>query len=137
ALKVISAGMHTTIQDLGRHGYQALGVPVSGALDIASHRLANRLAGNRDGAPTLEILYQGPVLEVMADSVRVNVARGGAEIEVVDDGVRTLGGWRSVLLRRHQVFRVHRLADAACGYLAVEGGFAVEPCLGSASTYVR
>jgi allophanate hydrolase len=136
-LKVVAPGMHTTIQDLGRHGYQAFGVPVSGALDGASHRLANRIVGNADDAPTLEILFQGPTLEVLADSVRVGIAGAGAEIELIGDRARGLGGWRSVFLRRHQVFRVSRLGDAACCYLAVEGGFSVERCLGSASTYAR
>ncbi|MGH3579715.1 MAG: hypothetical protein ACRDU0_19460, partial [Mycobacterium sp.] len=137
ALKVVSPGLHTTIQDLGRHGYQAFGVPVSGALDVASHRLANHLVGNSDNAPTLEILYHGPILEVIADSVRVGIAGGDAEIELMGDRSRGLGGWRSILLRRNQTFRVHRLGTTACCYLAVEGSFAVESCLGSASTYVR
>src|SRR5262249_46725245 len=137
ALKVIAPGMHTTIQDLGRNGFQAFGVPVSGALDVASHRLANRMVGNADGAPTLEILFQGPTLEVMTQSARVAIAGGSAEIELVGDRPRSLGGWRSVLLRRGATFRVSRLGDAACCYLAVEGGFAVEHCLGSASTYSR
>ena len=135
ALKVVAPGMHTTVQDLGRYGYQAFGVPVSGALDIASHRLANRIAGNDENAPTLEILFHGPTLEVIADTVRVGVAH--AEIELMGDRPRSLGGWRSVLLRRNQLFRVSRLGDAACCYLAVEGGFAVERCLASASTYAR
>ena len=137
ALKVLSPGLHTTFQDLGRHGYQAFGVPVSGALDVASHRLANRIVGNSDSAPTLEILFQGPVLEVVADSVRIGIAGGNAEIELSGDRPRGLGGWRSVLLRRHQTFRINRLGESACCYLAVESGFLVEPCLGSASTYVR
>lgn len=137
ALKVVAPGMHTTIQDLGRYGYQAFGVPVSGALDIANHRLANRIVGNADDAPTLEILFQGPTLEVMADSVRVGLAGAGVEIELMGDRPRGLGGWRSVRMRRGQVFRVGRLGEAACGYLAVEGGFSVERCLGSASTYAR
>jgi len=137
ALKVVAPGMHATVQDLGRFGYQAFGVPVSGALDATGHRLANRIAGNDDGAPTLEILFQGPTLEVIADSVRVGVAGGDAEIEVMGDRPRSLGGWRSVLLRRNQMFRVSRLSNVACCYLAVEGGFAVERCLGSASTYAR
>lgn len=136
ALKVVSPGLHTTIQDLGRHGYQAFGVPVSGALDVVSHRLANHLVGNSDNAATLEILYQGPILEIMADSVRVGIA-GDAEIELMGDGSRVLGGWRSVVLRRNQKFRVRGPGTGACCYLAVEGGFAVELCLGSASTYVR
>ena len=137
ALKVIAPGLHTTIQDLGRFGYQAFGVPVSGALDSASHRLANRIVGNADGAPTLEILFQGPTLEVLAESVRVAVASGGAEIELIGDRTPSLGGWRSVSLRHGETFRVSRLGDTACCYLAVEGGFAITPCLGSASTYAR
>ena len=137
ALKVLAPGIRTTIQDLGRYGYQAFGVPVSGALDIASHRLANCIVGNADNAPTLEILFQGPMLEVLADSVRVGIAGGSAEIELMGDRPRSLGGWRSVLLRRNQTFRINRAGDAACCYLAIEGGFSVEPCLGSASTYVR
>lgn len=137
ALKVIAPGAHTTIQDLGRHGYQAFGVPVSGALDIVSHRLANRMVGNPDNAPTLEILFQGPVLEVIAESIRVGIAGGGAEIELVGDRPRNLGGWRSILLHRNETFRITRPGESASCYLAVEGGFLVERCLGSASTYVR
>ena len=136
ALKVVAPGMHTTIQDLGRYGYQAFGVPVSGALDLVSHRLANRIVGNDDSAPTLEILFQGPTLDVMAKSARIAVA-GGAEIELMGDRPSTVGSWRSALLRRGQRFRVSRLGEAACCYLAVEGGFEVERCLGSASTYAR
>src|SRR5215472_18820763 len=135
ALKVVSPGLHTTVQDLGRFGYQEFGVPVSGALDATSHRLANRIVGNDESAPTLEILFQGPTLEVMADSVRVGVAGGDAEIEILDESSRRLGGWRSVLFHRGQIFRVSRLGDVACCYLAVEGGLSVERCLGSASTY--
>lgn len=137
ALKVVAAGLHTTVQDLGRYGYQASGVPVSGALDAVSHRLANRMVGNGDNAPTLEILFHGPTLVVQAESVRVGIAGGEAEIELMGERPRSLGGWRSVLLHRDQVFRVSRLGDVACCYLSVEGGFAVEPCLGSASTYAR
>ena len=137
ALKVVVPGMHTSIQDLGRYGHQAFGVPVSGALDLVNHRLANRIAGNADDAPTLEILFQGPTLEVMAESARVAVAGGGAEIELMGDHPSCLGGWRSASLRRGQRFRVSKLGEAACCYLAVEGGFEVERCLGSASTYAR
>ncbi len=137
ALKVVAPGLHTTIQDLGRFGYQVFGVPVSGALDALSHRLANRMVGNEENAPTLEILFHGPTLEVVADSVRIAIAGAGAEIELMGDRPRSLGGWRSIALRRGDRFRVGRLGDAACAYLAVEGGYAVEPCLGSASTYAR
>ncbi len=136
ALKVLAPGLHTTVQDLGRYGYQASGVPVSGALDAESHRLANRIAGNDDNAPTVEILFHGPTLEVQAESVRVGIAGGDAEIVLVGDPPRSLGAWRSARLERGQVFRV-TLSESACCYLAVEGGFDIEPCLGSRSTYAR
>ena len=51
--RVRASGFHTTVQDLGRPGWQAIGVPVSGALDPVSLRLANALVGNPPGAPAL------------------------------------------------------------------------------------
>jgi allophanate hydrolase subunit 2 len=137
AFKVLSPGLHTTVQDLGRQGYQALGVPVSGALDGPSLRLANRLAGNADNAAALEILYQGPTLEVQAAHARVALAGGDATLELVGERSRTAGGWRSLLLREGERFRVNAAGASACCYLAIEGGVAVEPCLGSAATFTR
>ncbi len=137
ALKVVAPGLHSTVQDLGRFGYQAAGVPVSGALDAVSLRLANRLAGNGDNAAALEILYHGPTFEVEAASVRAALAGGGAVLELVGERAQLLGGWRSHSFRRGERFRVRFLEEASCCYLALEGGIAVEPCLGSAATYVR
>jgi biotin-dependent carboxylase-like uncharacterized protein len=136
ALAVIAPGLLTTIQDRGRVGYQAYGVPVSGALDGESLEVANRLAGNAADMAALEILIHGPTLEVDASSVRVAVAGGGAEIALLGAETRRLGGWRSVTLMRGDRFRVQGLGSA-CTYLAVEGGFAIEPALGSASTFLR
>ena len=134
--KVLSPGLHTTVQDRGRFGYQAQGVPVSGALDAVALRLANALVGNPPGAAALEILLSGPAIEVMAESVRVALAGAGALLRI-GDGARTLPAWRSVRLARDDVFQVVLGRDAACAVLAVEGGIAVPPVLGSASTYVR
>jgi len=136
-LTVVAPGLHTTIQDFGRLGYQALGVPVSGALDAISLELANRLVGNSADAPALEILYQGPTLEVAAESVRIGLAGGSATMELMGERGQDLGGWRSVVLRRGERVRVHRLGAAVCCYLAVEGGLAIERVLGSAATFTR
>jgi biotin-dependent carboxylase-like uncharacterized protein len=136
ALAIVAPGLQTTIQDRGRFGYQAFGVPISGALDSEAHEIANCLAGNPADAPCLEILYQGPTIEVEAQSVRVAVAGEGAEIELIGAQIRSLGGWRSLTLARGDRFRVRGLGTA-CAYIAVAGGFAIEPVLGSASTYVR
>ena len=74
ALRVISPGLMTTLQDLGRPGFQRLGIPVSGALDTISLRAANLIVGNPSAMAALEIAYQGPMLAVEADNVRVALA---------------------------------------------------------------
>lgn len=134
-LRVLEPGAHSSVQDAGRFGLQALGVPVSGVLDAEAMRLANALVGNPPGTAVLEILHEGPALEVRAASARVALAgtAGGMEIE----GLGTALAGRSVRLERGQVLRVGRLADSACCCLAVAGGFDLEPCLGSLSTYPR
>ena len=157
ALKVLASGLHTTVQDLGRPGYQAIGVPVSGALDGFNLRLANALVGNSSGSPALEILLSGPTLEVAADTVRVALAGVGASLAIGSrrsfaspDAVSPSGAWargaerkrvlaagQSVTLPRGEVFQIIPGEQSACCYLAAEGGIAVPLVLGSASTYVR
>ncbi len=70
--------MLTTVQDLGRVGYQGLGVPVSGPMDAYSHRLANRVLGNDPRAAALEVTLLGPELLATGD---ITCALAGAEIE--------------------------------------------------------
>ena len=63
-LKVLKPGMLTTVQDLGRWGYQASGVPVAGAMDIPALRMGNAMLGNSDEAAALEVTLMGPELIV-------------------------------------------------------------------------
>ena len=137
ALRVLDPGLHTTVQDLGRIGYQALGVPVSGALDGFALRLGNALVGNLAEKAALEILYSGPTLEVVADTVRLAVAGIGATLAIEGERERLIPAWQSASLVRGEVFQTILGADSVCAYLAVEGGIAVPAVLGSASTYLR
>lgn len=137
SLEVIAPGLHTTVQDLGRAGYRDVGVPESGPLDRVSFHFANVLAGNPPGTPVLEMLVQGPTLKVVADAVRIACVGGEAQIEIRSGEPRRIAAGRSVRLVRDDVFRIGTLGDSVCAYLAVEGGVAVPPVLGSASTYVR
>jgi biotin-dependent carboxylase-like uncharacterized protein len=137
ALEVVAPGLATSIQDLGRPGFQAIGVPVSGALDGAALRLANALVGNPPAAAALEILYSGPCLRVIADSVRMALAGSGARLVVGDDATAAVPAWRSLRLAQGDLVAVIVGRDAACCYLAIEGGIAVPQVLGSASTYAR
>ena len=135
--KVLAPGLHTTVQDLGRIGYQAIGVPVSGALDGYGLRLANALVGNSQGSAALEILLGGPTVEIVADSARVALVGTGANLTIRDMQPRMIPAGQTTMLRRGEVFEVAVGAQSAPCYLAVEGGIAVPLVLGSASTYVR
>ena len=137
ALEVIAPGLHTTVQDRGRNGYQDVGVPPSGPLDRISLDLANALVGNPQGTPALEMLLQGPTLKVVAESVRVALVGCNAGIEMRSGDARSVPAGRSVRLVRGEVFRIGALRDSVCAYLAIEGGPDIPPVLGSASTYVR
>ncbi len=139
ALKVIQAGLSTTLQDLGRTGGQRFGIPVSGAVDAIALRAANVVVGNAQASAGLEIALLGPTLEVMADSVRVAVAGGSVALEVSHAGgeARRIPALQSVRLVRGDRVRIGPVAGSAVGYLAVAGGFDLAPFLGSLSTYVR
>ena len=137
ALEVIAAGVHTTVQDRGRRGFQDVGLPASGPLDRIAFRLANALVGNAPDAATLEILLQGPTLKVRADSVRVALVGSAARIEVSSEPRRIIPEGQSVRLVRDEIFRIGALGDSLCAYLAIAGGIDVPRVLGSASTYVR
>lgn len=141
ALRILDPGLLTTVQDLGRIGYQHLGVSTSGALDPVSLRAANILVGNDPIEGALEIAYIGPTFVVEADSVYLACAGAYASIEVLPDetaksGVR-YSSMQSFRARRGQVVRVGPTSGSSVVYLAVEGGFDIEPVLGSVSTYIR
>jgi biotin-dependent carboxylase-like uncharacterized protein len=133
--KVIAPGLFTTVQDLGRRGFQNIGVPVSGALDRIGLTFANALVGNSPNIAALEMLVQGPVLEVAAESARI-AAVGVDAFTIEGQATRTVAGGRSVRVVRGDTLRFDSLSSF-CAYLAVEGGIAVAPVLGSAATYVR
>ncbi len=139
ALKVVRAGLFDTLQDMGRIGYMALGMPTAGAMDRIGLTLANALAGNPAGTAVLEIGVMGPDLLVEAESVRVALAGPltPSLIEAPDAPPRPLDSDRSHLLKRGQILRVGMVEGSSTAYLAVTGGFALASFMGSLSTYAR
>jgi len=136
-LKVINPGTHTTLQDWGRFGYQHLGVPVSGALDLECFELANALVGNPDNTASLEILYFGPTFEVTQKTIRIAVAGYGTSIEITGPEPARYPAWRSLDLVQGQTFRILLEGTSTSAYMAVAGGFDIPSTLGSLSTYRR
>lgn len=129
-LRVIRPGLLTTVQDLGRWGHQASGVPVAGPMDTYSHRLANRLVGNDDQAAALEITLVGPELEAVGDLV---CAVAGAEFDLSAGPDRVWCG-RPFALCHGAMLRFGSRRAGARATLAVRGGVALSPVLGSRST---
>lgn len=129
-LRIIRPGMLTTIQDLGRWGHQAEGVPVAGPMDAYSHRLANRLVGNDDGAAALEVTLVGPEIEFEGDAV---CAVTGARFDMAVEG-QALPANQAVALRSGARLRFGRRIAGARASLAVRGGIDVAPVLGSRAT---
>ena len=135
-LEVLAPGAMTTVQDLGRFGGQALGIPVSGALDCDMLRLANALVGNPQQVGCLELRFFGPSFRVRAESVRIALAGTEATIELFGEEKKTIAAHCSVTLVKDQQFRVGTLRDTATAYLSVAGGFDFPGFLGSQSTYL-
>jgi biotin-dependent carboxylase-like uncharacterized protein len=133
SVHVLAPGLRTTVQDLGRVGWRHLGVGGAGALDPQAHAIANLLVGNDVGAATLEITLAGPRLRFEQATC---IALCGATIDA-RVGDRAVPGWRPVWLPADSVLELGACRDGARTWLAVAGGFAVDPVLGSASTDLR
>lgn len=136
-VELVSPGALATIQDLGRSGWRRFGVPRAGALDPALLRIANVLAGNKEGAPAIEFFLAGPTLKAADAPVQLGFAGDFALTLTRANGERArLDGWRSVTLLPGDTLQAAAPRSSRAGYVAL-GGLAVPEVLGSASTYTR
>ncbi len=126
-LEVIKPGVLTTVQDLGRSGWQHLGIPAGGAMDRRSARIANLLLGNAEDDPLLEAALVGPELKFLRDTW---IAVTGAHVEGVE-------GWRPFKVKAGQTVSLARIDRGSRVYLAVAGGFEIPRVLGGKGTLVR
>jgi KipI family sensor histidine kinase inhibitor len=131
-LTIVKPGLLTTIQDLGRWGYQDRGVPVAGPMDAVSHRLANAAVANAPCAATMEITLIGPEVRFEQEAV---IALAGADLgAVMDDVVVPL--YAPVDVRRGATLRFSGRRSGTRAYLAVAGGVDVPLVLESRATHV-
>lgn len=132
-LEVLEGGLFTTVQDLGRFGYERYGVPVAGAMDGFALQVANALVGNPLGEAGLEVTLAGPRLRATVDCL---ISLAGADLGASIDGA-PLPPWQAAWLPAGSVLSFAGRVSGCRAYLAVAGGFALPPVLGSLSTYVR
>ncbi|MBD8499482.1 biotin-dependent carboxyltransferase family protein [Paenibacillus arenosi] len=133
SLSIIKQGLLTTVQDLGRYGYQEQGVIVSGAMDTFALRAANILVGNGTGAAALEITLRGPAIRFEADAL-IAICGGDLSPTISSEDVPL---WRPILVRAGEVVEFGECRLGARAYLAVAGGIDVPIVLQSRSTYLR
>ncbi len=133
SLNILRPGLLTTVQDLGRFGYQRDGIIVSGALDAPALRVANILVGNAEDAAGLEITLLGPRIRFETDHL---IALTGADLSPTLDG-QPLPCHRPVRVRAGTELAFGAARAGGRAYLAVAGSFALPPVLGSLATYLR
>jgi antagonist of KipI len=132
ALEVLEGGLLTTVQDLGRHGYERFGVPVAGAMDPFALRAANWLVGNPAEAAALEITLAGPRLRATEKCL---IAVTGADLGLRVNGW-DLPPWMAVFVRQGWMIEFAGCKTGCRAVLAVAGGIDVEPVMSSRSTYL-
>ena len=132
SLLVESAGLQTTVQDLGRPGFGPEGVSASGAADPVALRLGNLLVENQPGVAGLELTLVGGSFVFPDGAV---IALTGADLGATVNG-RPLEMWASHTLEPGTKLMFGATRNFARGYLAIAGGIQVDPFLGSASTHV-
>ena len=131
SITVLRPGLFTTIQDIGRWGHQASGVPVSGPMDRLSHRVANALVGNEPTAALLEATLAGPEIRIENGAViAVTGADLGARLDAEDIPLH-----RPIKCRPGAVLRFGERRSGARAYIAFSGGITVAPMLGSRATH--
>ena len=131
--RVLHPGQLATVQDGGRRGHQQEGIPVAGAMDELSLRVANLLVGNEECAAGLEFSLVGPTLRCDEQAL---IALAGADLGMSADGM-PLPLWRPICVPAGTTLSATSAVRGCRGYLAVAGAIDVPAVLGSRSTYVR
>jgi len=128
---VLSAGLQTSVQDLGRKGYRSYGVPISGTMDKYSAILANKLLNNKEGFPVMEITISGPKL-LFEDQTMIVIT--GANISPMLNGKPIMLNF-VYEVNISDVLTFGKLVFGSRAYLGVKGGFKTEFKLKSYSYY--
>lgn len=133
-IEIISPGLLSSIQDLGRPGYRSIGVGLSGAMDSVAMRVANMLVGNDENAPVIEVTLGGMKIRF---SEYTRFALGGANCQAELNG-RVIPTWWICPARRGDVLKLKIPQQGMRSYLAIAGGgFDVPEIMGSRSTDLK
>ncbi|HXH31328.1 MAG TPA: biotin-dependent carboxyltransferase family protein [Bacteriovoracaceae bacterium] len=133
SLAVIQPGLLSTIQDLGRRGFQKQGIVVGGVMDSYSARIANFLVGNFHDEALLDISMIGPTIRFTHNHL---IAVTGADLTPLLNGSK-MKSWAPVHVKAGSILSFDAFERGRYAYLAVSGGFDVPRVLGSRSTHLK
>lgn len=132
-IKILDAGLLTTVQDLGRYGFQRYGVSASGVMDEYSAKVANKLVGNKEGEAVLETTLKGVQIEFLQNTAfavtggNCDVTLNGSKIEL----------WQSYLVNKGDILKMGICKSGLRNYLAFAGGIDVPVVMNSKSTNLK
>ena len=133
SITVLDPGLLTTVQDMGRVGYQQFGIPVSGAIDPRSAAIANILAGNAQEEAVLECTLMGPRLAFDCGNT---IAITGGDLTPVLDG-KSVPMYQAIYVQKGQILHFLAPKTGCRAYIAFMGGLNIPEVMGSRSTYLR
>jgi antagonist of KipI len=132
-VRVLDPGLMTTVQDLGRFGYQKDGVTSGGAMDPLALRIANVLVGNEENEAALEMTLKGPTIEFLHDSL---IAICGADLSANITDL-SVPDWCAISVKEGAILAFGDTKWGCRAYLAITGGINVPEVMNSKSTYLR
>ncbi|WP_457619274.1 5-oxoprolinase subunit C family protein [Lutibacter sp.] len=130
-IRVLQAGLHTSVQDIGRFGYRNIGVPTSGTMDTISANFANALLNNNKNNAVLEVTMYGPKLEFTIPTV---ITITGAEMSAKLNNI-SITNYKKYSIKKGDILSFGELTKGLRCYLAVKGGFKTAKVLKSRSFY--
>jgi antagonist of KipI len=132
-IKILKAGLQTTVQDNGRWGYQQFGMPVAGAMDVYSLQLANKLVNNDLNEACLEVTIDGPRIEFESDTY-ISICGANMQAQINKASVEM---FKALHVKNGDVLSFKGLISGCRTYIAFSGGIQVPKVMGSKSTYLR
>ncbi len=132
-IRIIKAGLQTTVQDNGRWGYQKFGMPVSGAMDVSSLNLANKLVNNSLNEACLEATIDGPTIEFYSDTY-ISICGANMQAQINNANIEM---YKSLQVKSGDILSFKGLVNGCRTYIAFSGGVQVPEVMGSKSTYLK
>ena len=132
-IRVLKGGMMTTVQDLGRTGYQSQGFSVSGVMDVRSFKIANLLLDNPENEAVLEFTLIGPTLEFTSETI-ISITGGDFRPQINGKPAKM---YTAIYMHRGDILTFGGARTGTRGYIAFSSYLDVPVVMGSRSTNIK